>query len=517
MDADKGDGMNEPILRLNNIHRKFPGVHALKGVSFDVRAGEVHALLGENGAGKSTLIKVMSGVHLPSSGEILINGQPTLFNSPRDAQQAGIATIYQELGLYPELTVAENIFMGHTPRRKLLGFSIIDWQAMESNAERILAELNIHDLDVRRKVGTLNVGNRQRVEIAKALSIDAKILIMDEPTAALTESDVARLFDIVRLLRGRGVGIVYISHRLQEVFELADRVTVLRDGEYVDTQPVSAITERELITMMVGRTFDTLYPKMPATPKEVVLEVRGLNYGSTTRDVSFSVRAGEIVGLAGLVGSGRSETAQVIFGITPAESGEILMGGQPVTIREPRDAITNGIAYVPEDRGLQGLIRPMTLRENASMAVLEQVSAGGFLQHKQESQVAADIITQLGVRAFSVEQVANKLSGGNQQKIVIGKWLLSHPKLLIMDEPTRGIDVGAKSEIHRRMSQLAVEQGLAVLMISSELPEVLGMSDRVLVMREGRIVAEYSRAEATQERVAAAMMTDLPPQTETNL
>ncbi|MEO1443309.1 MAG: sugar ABC transporter ATP-binding protein, partial [Chloroflexota bacterium] len=298
------------------------------------------------------------------------------------------------------------------------------------------------------------------------------------------------------------------SHRLQEVFDLADRVTVLRDGEYIDTRPVSDTTEQQLISMMVGRTISNLFPKQDSNPGDVVLEVRNLNYGATTRDISFNVRAGEIVGLVGLVGSGRSETAQVIFGINPAESGDILIDGQPVKINHPHEAIEHGIAYVPEDRGTQGLIREMTLRENASMATMEQVSNAGFIDQRQESHKAAEAIDTFEVRAFSTEQVANKLSGGNQQKIVIAKWLESNPRVLIMDEPTRGIDVGAKSEIHRRMSQLAVEQGLAILMISSELPEVLGMSDRVLVMREGRLVAEFARDDATQERVAAAMMTD---------
>lgn len=500
--------MAEPILQMTDIHKKFPGVHALKGVQFDMYRGEVHALLGENGAGKSTLIKTISGVHTPTSGEMQMHGNPVIFTNPREAQDSGIATIYQELGLYPELTVAENIFMGHAPRRRVGPFTVMDWRKMEAEALRILGELDIFDLDVRQRVGTLNVGNRQRVEIAKALSVDAKILIMDEPTAALTESDVERLFAIVRLLRERGVGIVYISHRLQEVFELADRVTVLRDGEYIDTRQVSETTEPQLITMMVGRTIDNLFPKQEGTLGDVVLEVRSLNYGATTRDVSFTVRAGEIVGVAGLVGSGRSETAQVIFGINPAESGEIHIDGKPVKINHPREAIEYGIAYVPEDRGLQGLIREMTLRENASMATMEQVSSMGFIHPGKESRKAAKAISEFEVRAYSTEQVANKLSGGNQQKIVIAKWLESNPRVLIMDEPTRGIDVGAKSEIHRRMSQLAVEQGFAILMISSELPEVLGMSDRVLVMREGRIVAEFAREDADQEQVAAAMMTD---------
>jgi ABC-type sugar transport system ATPase subunit len=500
--------MTEPILVLKDIEKRFPGVHALRGVSFDVRPGEVHALLGENGAGKSTLIKIVSGVHRPDTGIITLDGRPVTLHSPNDAKHYGIATIYQELGLYPELSVAENIFTGHTPKRKIGPFDIVDWPQMETRSRAILADLNIHDLDVRRKVGELNVGNRQRVEIAKALSLNARILIMDEPTAALTESDVERLFGIVRLLRDRGVGIVYISHRLNEVFELADRVTVLRDGQYVDTRMVKDVTEQELITMMVGRRIDDLFPKIDAALGDVVLEVKDLHRKPHTHGVSFSVRAGEIVGIAGLVGSGRSEMAQIIFGTLPAEKGEIRIGGKHVHIRRPEDAVRHGIAYVPEDRGLQGLIRAMTLRENTSMAVLPQVSRWNFIQRPKETVMARDAIKQLAIRATGPEQVVNKLSGGNQQKVVVSKWLASKPRILIMDEPTRGVDVGAKSEIHRLMSQLAAENGLAILMISSELPEILGMSDRVLVMREGRIVAEFDRAEATQERIAAAMMSE---------
>lgn len=500
--------MTEPTLVLSNIEKRFPGVYALRGVSFDVRPGEVHALLGENGAGKSTLIKIISGVHRPDEGSIALDGKPVVLHSPNDAKHYGIATIYQELGLYPELSVAENIFTGHTPKRKFGPFEIVDWPQMEARSREILAELNIHDLDVRRKVGELNVGNRQRVEIAKALSLNARILIMDEPTAALTEADVERLFGIVRLLRDRGVGIIYISHRLNEVFELADRVTVLRDGQYVDTRMVKDVTEQDLITMMVGRRIDDLFPKMDAKFGEVVLEVKDLHREPHTHGVSFSVRAGEIVGVAGLVGSGRSEMAQIIFGTLPAEKGEIRIGGKRVQIRHPEEAVRYGIAYVPEDRGLQGLIRAMTLRENNSMAVLPQVSRWNFIQRSKETGLAHDAIKQLGIRATGPEQIVNKLSGGNQQKVVVSKWLASKPRLLIMDEPTRGVDVGAKSEIHRLMSQLAAENGLAILMISSELPEILGMSDRVLVMRDGKIVAEFDRTEATQERIAAAMMSE---------
>jgi rhamnose transport system ATP-binding protein len=493
---------SKPILELDGISKRFPGVQALTDAHFDVRAGEVHALLGENGAGKSTLIKIISGVHKPDTGEMRINGQRVSFNTPREAQAMGIATIYQELSLYPELSVAENIFMGHAPRGFL---GAVDWRTMRRKAQEILDSLEIYDLDVDSKVGSLTVGKRQRVEIAKALSLNARILIMDEPTAALTEADVQRLFGIVRLLRERGVGIIYISHRMEEVFTLTDRVTVLRDGHYVGTKPVQDVSSDELIEMMVGRTIENLFPKLDTKIGQPVLEVRNLWNKPLCRDVSFTVRAGEIVGLAGLVGSGRSELAQTIFGFTPAQSGEILLNGDPIRVRTPADAMKHGIAYVPEDRGTQGLIREMRIRENVSLAVLKTLTQSGFIDNRQERDLANKAIQQLSIRAYSAEQAVNKLSGGNQQKVVVSKWLASNPKLLIMDEPTRGVDVGAKSEIHRLISELAA-QGLAILMISSELPEVLGMSDRVLVMREGRIVAEFDRKDATQQNVVSAMM-----------
>ncbi|MFN8379073.1 MAG: sugar ABC transporter ATP-binding protein [Anaerolineae bacterium] len=496
----------EPMLQLEGISKSFPGVRALSDVHFEMRAGEVHALLGENGAGKSTLIKIISGVYQPDSGVIRVGGKERRFDNPREAQSAGIATIYQELSLYPELTVAENIFMGHAPKGRMRA---LNWGEMRRRAQEILDSLNIHDMDVGRKVGTMSVGNRQRVEIAKALSLDARILIMDEPTAALTEADVERLFDIVRLLRERGVGIIYISHRLQEVFELTDRVTVLRDGQYVGTKEVKDVSEDDLITMMVGRTIDDMFPKLEAEIGEPVLEVRDLFRQPNTRGVSLQLRKGEILGLAGLVGSGRSELAQTIFGFTPADSGEIKVRGKTVAIRHPGDAMNLGIAYVPEDRGSQGLVRPMRVRENVSMAVLKELSRVSFIQRGAERNLALKTVEQLRVRTAGIEQIVGRLSGGNQQKIVVGKWLAAKPSILIMDEPTRGIDVGAKAEIHRLMSELA-QQGMAVLMISSELPEVLGMSDRILVMREGKIAAEFSREEATQEKIAAAMMSTTP-------
>ncbi len=501
--ADGGQAVAvPPVIALNGIGKSFPGVRALDRVSFDVRAGEVHALLGENGAGKSTLIKIISGVHRPDEGELAVDGRTVWFDNPQEAQRAGIATIYQELLLFPDLSVAENIFLGHPPRGRLKG---IDWRAMRQQARDLLGSLAIHDLDVEATVGSLSVGNRQRVEIAKALSQNARVLIMDEPTAALTEHDVERLFSIVRMLRERGVAIIYISHRLEEVFLLADRVTVLRDGGHVATKPVSETGHVALISMMVGRRIDAMFPKLPATLGDPVLEVRNLRRPPVTNGVSLTVRAGEIVGLAGLVGSGRSELAQAIFGITPAEGGEILIDGKTTAIKSPGRAKALGIAYVPEDRGTQGLVRPMSLAQNVSMAVLNRLFRGAFINGRTEAALAERSVDQFSIRTSGVDQIVSKLSGGNQQKVVLGKWLAAQPKLLIMDEPTRGIDVGAKSEIHRLMSELA-QQGLAILMISSELPEVLGMSDRILVMREGRIVAGFARDAASQEAIAAAMM-----------
>ncbi len=500
MEAD--GAVAAPLLSLVGIGKSFPGVQALRAVSFDIRPGEVHALLGENGAGKSTLIKIISGVHAADAGSLLLDGHPIRLVGPQAARAAGIATIYQELLLFPELTVAENVFMGHAPRRR---GRRLDWKAMRSATEALLESLDITDLDPSQVVGALSVGNRQRVEILRALSQDARLLIMDEPTAALTGHDVERLFAIVRRLRARGVAVVYISHRLEEVFALADRVTVLRAGQHVATRSVAETDRAGLIQLMVGRQIDSLFPKVTAPRGRPVLELSDLARPPATNGVSFAVHEGEIVGLAGLVGSGRSELAQAIFGITPATAGTMRVAGRAARVRSVADARRLGIAYVPEDRATQGLVRPMTVRENASLAVLGTLARLGFIDREAEAKLAADVVARFGVRTAGIEQIAGRLSGGNQQKIVLGKWLAAQPKVLILDEPTRGIDVGAKAEIHRLMSNLA-GRGLAVLMISSELPEVLGMSDRVLVMRQGRIVGEFAGTAATQERVGAAMM-----------
>ena len=493
--------MTEPVVTLANVSKSFAGLRVLSGITFDVRPGEVHALLGENGAGKSTLIKVMAGMHRPDEGQIVLAGAPVSFSSPREAHNAGISTVHQELLLFPELTVAENIFLGQTPKTAA---GLIDWKAMRRRARELLDGLDSHDLDIDVRVGTLSVANRQRVEIARALSQDARVVIMDEPTAALAEADVQRLMDIVRRLKARGVGIVYVSHRMPEIFALSDRVTVLRDGNHVGTFDISEVDESRLVSLMVGRPIDRIYPPKQGESGEVLLSLRDVSYNDVVTGISLDLRRGEILGLAGLVGSGRTETALTIFGITPATSGSILLDGKAVRIASPETARDLGIAYIPEDRGQQGLIKSETIAENVALANLRRLTRGLFVDGRKVLEAARHAITQFGIRARGPEQLVRQLSGGNQQKVVLGKWLATEPRILIMDEPTRGIDVGAKAEIHLLMRKLAAE-GMAILMISSELPEVLGMSDRVLVMNEGRIVAAFDGPDATPDAVGKAM------------
>jgi len=489
------------LIELNGISKSFASVRVLQDISFDVHPGEVHALVGENGAGKSTLIKIMGGVHRADAGEIRVNGALAHFGSPRASAASGIAVVHQELLLFPDLSVAENIFMGHAPRT---GWGALDWPLMRRRSRDLLDRLQSHHIDVDAHVGSLSVANRQRVEIARALSQDARVLIMDEPTASLVEEDVQQLLTIVRLLRDKGVGIVYVSHKLPEIFALADRVTVLRDGALVGTAPIGELDERKLVSMMVGRPIDQLFPKQATTIGAPLLELRNLGFGSMVRDVSLTLHAGEILGIAGLIGSGRTELALAIFGITPATSGQILIDGRAIRVYSPQQARDLGIAYVPEDRGLQGLVRPQSIAENIALTVLKSLSTGMLIDHRKEEKLARESIAKFGIRARGPRQVVRQLSGGNQQKVVLAKWLATEPRILIMDEPTRGIDVGAKSEIHALMSALAARR-LGILMISSELPEVLGMSDRVLVMKNGTLVAEFDRAHATAEAVGAAM------------
>ena len=477
--------------------KAFPGVQALLGVDLDVSAGEVHALVGENGAGKSTLMKIVAGVYHPDSGSIRLGGQPILNDNPRQALERGISMIHQELNLVPNLSVAENVFLGHAPTRG----GLIDWRRLYADAEALGARLGI-ELDVHARVEELSVARQQMVEIAKALSLDARVIIMDEPTSALTERETEALFGIIARLKDQGVAVVYISHRLDEIFRVADRVTVLRDGRLVGTVPIAQATQPQLIAMMVGRELTTLFPKDVVEIGEPVFEVRHLSRARVLEDISFVLRRREILGLAGLVGAGRTELVRALFGADRLDSGEIVIEGQRTRIRSPRDAIRMGLGFVTEDRKLQGLVLGMTVRENETLASLAQVSRLGFLRLGRERSVAARLTEQLGVRTPGIEQEVANLSGGNQQKVVIAKWLATRPRILILDEPTRGIDVAAKAEVHALMSRL-VREGVSILMISSELPEILGMSDRILVMRQGRLTGEFTREQASQEAILA--------------
>ncbi len=485
------------VLEMRGISKTYPGVRALEEVDLVVRRGEVHALVGENGAGKSTLIKILAGAETRDKGRIVIDGQVVTDLTPQKAMALGIGIIYQEFNLVPYLSVAENIFLGREPRGRIPGW--IDFKRMYAEAESILHSLGAH-FDVRTPVHQLSVAQQQMVEIAKASSRKVKVLAMDEPSATLTEHELQNLFALIRRLKQQGVAVIYISHRLEEIFEIADRVTVLRDGKKVGTRDVKEVTREELIRMMVGRELREMIPKEPAPLGPPILEVRGLSQRGVLNNISFSVRKGEVVGLAGLVGAGRTELARAIFGADPYDSGEILLEGKPVQIRSPREAIQQGIGLVPEDRKQVGLILSMVVRENITLAGLHQLLNLGFIRRRKEREVALRFIEDLMIRTPSLEQEVKNLSGGNQQKVVLAKWLFTQARVMIFDEPTRGIDVGSKAEIYHLMNRLA-KQGVAILMISSELPEILGMSDRILVMHQGRIVGELSREEATQERI----------------
>lgn len=479
-----------PLLSAEAISKSYSGVHALRSVSFELQPGEVHALIGENGAGKSTLIKVITGAVTPDSGTLVINGQTVAQNTPALARSLGVAAVYQQPSLFPDLTVTENIALslesGSLWRR-------VDWRRRETRARELLARAG-SDIDPRRLVSTLSMPEQQIVEIAKAIGADARVLILDEPTAALTEPEVESLFGVIHTLRAAGVGIVYISHRLEEIGVIADRVTVLRDGQSIATRPMAEVDRAELIRLMVGREVAAIFPKREVAIGDPVLETRNL------RGVSLTVRAGEIVGMAGLVGSGRTEFAEAVFGIRPDPTGEILLRGERLRIGEPADAIAHGIGYVPEDRRQHGVVLPMAIAENASLANLPAITRRGLIDTARERDLARGFVKRLQIKAASLYAEAGSLSGGNQQKVALARWLAIHPAVLILDEPTQGVDVGSKSEIHRLMVDLA-EQGVAIIMISSELPEVLGMSDRVAVMHAGRLAAVLDRAEATQDRV----------------
>jgi len=489
--------MAEPLLEARAISKSFSGVHALRDASFDVRAGEVHALVGENGAGKSTLIKILTGAETPDSGSLVVSGQVVDHLDPTSAHRRRVAAIYQQPSLFPHLTVAENIALAL--ERSAL-WRRVDWKARRQRAAQLMSEAGAA-IDPERLAATLSMPEQQIVEIAKAIGADARVVVMDEPTACLAEHEVERLFSIIVRLRSQGAGIVYVSHRLQEVFAIADRITVLRDGRVVATSEVSEVDTDAVVRLMVGRALDAIYPARAAAAGEVVLDVRHLsNAALGLRDVSLRVRAGEIVGLAGLVGSGRTELAETLFGVAPASGGEIYLRGEAVRIAAPGDAVRSGLAYLPEDRLHHGVVPEMAIDANVTLASLRACSAWGLVDRPAERASAARHVDRLGIKTPSVSTPVESLSGGNQQKVALARWLETRPDVLILDEPTQGVDVGAKAEIHAIIHELAA-QGLAVIMISSELPEILGMSDRIAVMRGGTIVAELPRRDATQETI----------------
>ncbi len=484
-------------LEMRHISKQYPGVRALDDVSLSVGRAEIHALLGENGAGKSTMMKILAGAQSKDQGDILIDGHVVTIDSPQKAMDLGVSIIYQEFNLVPYLSAGENIFLGREPRAKLPGF--VDFKTLYNTSQQVIDKLGVK-MDARAPVNTLSIAQQQMVEIAKATSKKAKIIVMDEPSATLTDHELKALFSLMRQLKAEGVSIVYISHRLEEVFEVCDRATIMRDGHWVATKDVADLTREEIIRLMVGRELKDAIPKVAADQGNVALSVKHLNRAGVLHDICFEVKKGEVLGIAGLVGAGRTETARAIFGADPIDSGSLEVLGKPVSIRSPQDAIKNGIGLVTEDRKQQGLVLGMTVRENNTLANLGALSTLGFVRRREERAVAEKYKTDLAIKTPSIEQTVQNLSGGNQQKVVLAKWLFTGSKVLIFDEPTRGIDVGAKSEIYKLMNELAA-QGVAIIMISSELPEVLGMSDRILVMHEGRITGELSRADATQEKI----------------
>ncbi len=492
--------LSQPLVELHGITKQFGGAHALRGVQLALYQHEVHALVGENGAGKSTLVKILGGVYAPDAGEMRVDGELVTLHSPNQAQRLGIAVIHQHPTLFPDLDVAENVYMGHHPVGRLRQ---VDWKYMYASVDSLLTTLGVQ-FTAHTPVRSLSVADQQLVEIAKALNVQTRVLVMDEPTAALSPREVHELFAIVRRLREQGVAILFVSHRLEEVFELADRITILRDGSFVISTPVKEMTPEAMIRHMVGREIETLFPKQATTIGKAALSVKNLSRTGEFRDISFEAHEGEIVGLAGLVGAGRTEVAQALFGITQPDSGEIRLYGEPVQIDSPATAMRLGIAYVPEDRLSQGLVLEFPIRSNITSPIWHKMSRWfGLLDFAYERRLAQDFFQRLSIHAQGIDQQTRSLSGGNQQKVVLAKWLTTRPRVLILDEPTRGIDIGAKAEVYRLVSDLAAD-GIAIMLISSELPEVLAMADRVLVLHEGRIAAEFDHTAATQENIMIA-------------
>lgn len=488
-----------PVLSLRDIVKTFPGVRALDGVQLDLFAGQVTALIGENGAGKSTIVKVLTGIYQPDEGQILIAGQPVRFPTAQAAGAAGVTAIHQETVLFDEMTVAENIFIGHAPRTR---WGLIDRRAMRARAAAILRSIG-SDLDPDTRLRDLGIASKHLVAIARALSVDARVVIMDEPTAALSHKEIAELYDLVETLKAQGKAILFISHKFDEIFRIADRWTVFRDGAFVAQGAIADVTEGQLVQLMVGRSVDQIYPKRPAQIGPPVLTVAGYSHPTEFQDITFTLNRGEILGFYGLVGAGRSEVMQALFGITQPAKGACRIEGDIRVIRSTAQAVAAGIVYVPEDRGRQGAVKGLPIFQNVTLPSLARTSRGGFLRLAREFALAREYTQRLDLRAASLDQDIGLLSGGNQQKVVIAKWLATRPRIIILDEPTKGIDIGSKAAVHDFMSELAAD-GLAVIMVSSEIPEVLGMSDRVIVMREGRIAGEFAGDAMTPENLIRA-------------
>lgn len=483
-------------IEMRNIHKSFGTNRVLTGVDFDLREGEVHALMGENGAGKSTLMNILTGLHSRDEGTIVIDGQETYFGSPKEAEERGIAFIHQELNIWPEMTVLDNLFIGKEMTSK---FGFLNMKQMKALAKEQFNKLSV-TIPLTQEAGECSVGQQQMIEIAKALMTEAKVIIMDEPTAALTEREIQKLFEVIKSLRKEGVSIVYISHRMEEIFAICDRITVMRDGKTVDTKAILDTNFDDVVKKMVGRELTERYPARHPSPGEVVLEVKNISGKDRFKDVSFSVHAGEIVGVSGLMGAGRTEMMRAIFGLDPLDGGEVWVRGKKVSIKKPDDAVKHGIGFITEDRKDEGLVLDFSVRENMALTNLFSFSSKGFISGKKEQEFVDTLTKRLQIKTQSSETAARNLSGGNQQKVVIAKWIGIGPSVLILDEPTRGVDVGAKREIYQLMNELT-ERGVAIIMVSSELPEVLGMSDRILVVHEGRITGEVDREHATQEHI----------------
>ncbi len=488
------------LLQMQGISKAFPGVQALDNVDFRAARGEIHALVGENGAGKSTLMKILTGALLPDAGQITWRGEPVEIHSPSDSQNLGISMIHQELSLIPYLTVGKNVYLGREPKRRLPGF--VDWKMLYVQTQDLLDQLNL-DVDAQADVLDLSIAQQQMVEVAKAFSLDADLIAMDEPTSSLTDKETEILFELMGQLKAQGVAIIFITHRLEEVFAVSDRITVLRDGRHIATSPTSELDQNKVVQLMVGRELDDMYPYSETERRGVVLQANDLSDGRELHGISFDLFGGEILGVAGLIGAGRTALAETLFGLRPAATGKVALSGEQIKLRSAKQAIAHGLGFVPEDRKQQGLFLNMAVRDNVTMSATSLVSNFGFLNSVKANNLAREHVEKLDIRTPSLRQRVRNLSGGNQQKVIIARWLTLSPRVLILDEPTRGVDVGAKAEIHLLMRQLA-QEGVGVLMISSELPEVLGVSDRIIVMHEGRITGRFQRDEATQDLIMHA-------------